>query len=881
MSSIPLLLLLIATVASAAEKKPSGSRSQNNAAPKPAATWDWEHAQVGPLDAGRGIYMQATSQVITPAGKSTVFFGRPTDLALDPAQKLVAVQHTHGLLLVDATSGAIVQNLPLPPEGPLSRILGGNGFHGITWEPDGNKVWLAGSFNGLHGASRQPNGGFAWSDAITLPGLAGIGDPPVPGGIAIDAATQRLYVTLSSNNTLGVVNLASKQLESQIPVGVAPYGVVLVRGRAFVSNWGGRHPATADDFTAESSGTDTVIDPRTGVASTGTVSVIDLAKGVAIKEIEVGLHPSGMALAADGKTIYVANANSDSVSAIDVEKAQVTATISTKPMSDLPAGSAPNALTVSTDGKTLYVANGGNNAIAVIDIATQKLEGLIPTGWYPSAVALSGQGLVVANLKGVGSRGTDFGFAPTVDTKRHGGHNVYDLSGTISIIPTPTPEELKNYTLQVAANMRLPNLTAAGAASGEPKDEPKYVPVPMRPGERSLFKHVIYIIKENRSYDQMLGDLKDGNGDPSLTMFGADVTPNHHALAEEFVLLDNLYCNGTLSAEGHQWTDEGYATDYIEKNMGGFNRSYPSDGTDPIAYSPAGFIWDAALQHGLTLRMYSEFVKGQLGMEPHKSWQELYEAYKRNDHSTRFFQKTEMQSLMPYVDWNYPTFDLGVPDVYRGQELANEIHRFEQTGDLPNLMVVLLGNDHTSATQEGAPTPRAAVADNDLALGQIVEALSKSKFWKDTAIFVVEDDPQSGVDHVDGHRTVGFVASAYTRRHYHDKTFYNQNSILRTIELILGIDPLTQFDLAANPMLALFQPTPDLTPYVAKQNQIPLDEFNPKRAALNGAALRDAELSARMDFSVADGVDDNVLNLILWHATKGYDLPYPRSNERE
>jgi hypothetical protein len=240
-----------------------------------------------------------------------------------------------------------------------------------------------------------------------------------------------------------------------------------------------------------------------------------------------------------------------------------------------------------------------------------------------------------------------------------------------------------------------------------------------------------------------------------------------------------------------------------------------------------------------------------------------------------------VQSLLPYVDWGYPTFDLGVPDVYRGQELVNEIHRFEQNGDLPNLMVVLLGNDHTSGTQESAPTPRAAVADNDLALGQIVEGLSKSKFWKDTAIFVVEDDPQSGVDHVDGHRTVGFVVSAYTRRRYHDTTFYNQSSILRTIELILGIDPLTQFDLAANPMLVLFQAEPDLTPYVAKQNKIPLDEFNPKRSALNGAALHDAEVSARMDFSVADGVEDGVLNLILWHATKGYDLPYPRSNERE
>ena len=267
LSSIPLLLLLVATLASAAEKKASGSRLQN-AAPKPAEAWDWEHAQVGPLDASRGIYIQATSQVITPAGKSTVFFGRPTDLALDPAQMVAAVQNSHGLVFLDATSGAIIQSLALPPNKNFSHTLGGNGFHGITWEADGNKVWLTDSFNGLHGARRQPNGGFAWSDSITLPGPAGMEDPSVPGGIAIDTANQRLYVTMSCNNALGVVNLASKKLEAQIPVGVAPYGVALVGGRAFVSNWGGRHPATGDDFTAESAGTETVIDPRTGVAST-------------------------------------------------------------------------------------------------------------------------------------------------------------------------------------------------------------------------------------------------------------------------------------------------------------------------------------------------------------------------------------------------------------------------------------------------------------------------------------------------------------------------------------------------------------------------------------------------------------------------------------
>jgi YVTN family beta-propeller protein len=831
---------------------------------------DWQHVHVGPQR--DGTYVAATSQIITPAGKTVTFFGRPTDLALDPSESLLAVKNSHGLLFIDAVSGAVRQELRLPNPGfDSSPHLGGNGFHGIAWEKSGQKVWTTDAYGTLHGAARRQGGTFAWSNRIPLPGPAGAKDPSAPGGIALDEAKQLLYVTLSRKNSLGIVNLATNSLEAEIPVGIAPYEVLLQGERAFVTNWGGRQPVDVD-FTGPTSGSEAVVDPASGVASSGTVTVIDLSRRRVIREVNVELHPSGMALSRDGKRLFVANANSDTVSVLDTATLENVGTLSLKPQSDLPLGSAPNALAVSPDGLLLYVANGGNNAVAVLEIATGKPQGWIPVGWYPDAVAASRSGrLYIANLKGLGSRSSDFGMAPDVKIDRHSGYNVYDYLGTVSIVEPPDDFTLREATARFFEGLRS-LMPEHGSAAGPVKE----VPVPLHPGETSVFKHVLYIIKENHTYDEILGDLARGNGDPSLTVFGAKITPNHHALASEFVLLDNLYCNGVLSADGHQWTDEGDVTDYIEKSMGGYARSYPADGTDALAYASSGFLWDEVLRRGLSLRVYGEFVKSLvMTAPPNATWNDFYADYLHGTSTVRFFQKTELHTLGPYLDWNYPAFSLRIPDVYRAREFIRELRGFEEKGNLPSLSVIQLGNDHTSGTDEGLPTPRAAVADNDLALGQIVEAVSRSRYWRDTVIFVVEDDPQHGLDHVDGHRTVAFVISAYTRRGSVDSTFYNQNSILRTIELILGLNPMTQFDLAANPILESFQPVPDLAPYAAKRNEVPLEELNPKESSLAGRQREDARLSRTMDFDEPDRVDDELLKQIIWRSVKGYDTPYP------
>ena len=399
------------------------------------------------------------------------------------------------------------------------------------------------------------------------------------------------------------------------------------------------------------------------------------------------------------------------------------------------------------------------------------------------------------------------------------------------------------------------------------------VPVPVLPGQKSVFEHVVYIIKENRTYDQVLGDMPQGNGDTALVMFGRKVSPNHHALAEQFALLDNFYCSGVLSADGHQWTDEAYVTDYLEKSFGDFPRSYPYDGDDPLAYSPAGFLWDNALQHGLTFRNYGEFVGARI--EPDGTFKEIWQDYKAGTHRIKIRAKVQLPSLAPYTCPDYIGFPNRVSDQYRADVFIRELRRFEQTDSFPNLIIMLLPNDHTSGTRPGMPTPRAAVADNDLALGRIVEAISHSKFWATTCIFVTEDDPQAGLDHVDSHRTVGYVISPYTKRGEVISVYYSQISMFRTIENILGLPPLNRFDLTAAPMTDCFTNQPDLTPYKALPANIPLDRINPSLKDLSGDALFWARKSLEQDLDDVDRIDEDTFNRILWHAVKGYDRPYP------
>ncbi len=856
---------------------------------------------VGPL--GDGTYIVPTNQLIDPAGNTVDFPGRPVAVVRHPSDGLLAVKNKADVLLLDADTLAIRQTMPYPRDG-------GN-YCGLVFSADGTSFWVATSKRYLHRAARQADGTYTWDLEIEMAGPGGKGDP-APGGLALDEKRGLVYVCLSRNNSIAIVDIAAKKVVEEIPVGVAPFDIKITRDFAFVTNWGGDHPAEGA-ATSLTSGTPVSVDKR-GIANTGSVSVIQLqqlatikmkdgtsaavvaemdnhvtpmndAKGWTQFSVNVGLHPSGMAFSPDGKRLYVANANSDTVSVLDTsvvrpDATTVVATWIAKPKATLPFGSAPNALTVSTDGQTLYAALGGNNCIAVMETSQGAVQGLIPTGWYPGGVALDAERstLYVANTKGIGSRQKEFEALAKRLSKYQGGHippgeyyNSHSHRGSVSAIPLPDDATLDDYTYRVATNMRLPQIEMA---LSEKKARQRTVPLPERPGEVSPFKHVFYIIKENRTYDQIFGDLPQGNGEPSLCHFGREVTPNHHALAEEFVLLDNFYCNGVLSADGHQWVAEGYVTDYLEKSFGGFTRSYPYDGDDAMAYASSGFIWDQVLAKGLTFRNYGEMVQAKITPND-ATWTQIYEQYKSGGDAIKIEATAEIPTLQEHLCPGFIGFPGKVQDVYRAKVFLDEFAAFEKNGNLPNFTMMLLPNDHTVGTREGYPTPRATVADNDLALGQIVDAISHSSYWPESVIFVVEDDPQAGLDSVDGHRTVALCISPYTKRGKVVSTHYNQSSMLRSMELILGLDPVNQLTLAALPMTDCFNNSPDLTPYVVKPNNIPLDEMNPPVSATRGLQRYYAKQSMKMPLDDIDEADEGLFNRLLWHAVKGYDVPYP------
>src|SRR5262249_726526 len=430
--------------------------------------------------------------------------------------------------------------------------------------------------------------------------------------------------------------------------------------------------------------------------------------------------------------------------------------------------------------------------------------------------------------------------------------------------------EVARYTKEVNANTRL---AYSLAGLDRPRKDVKPVPVPQRHGEPSVFKHVIYVIKENRTYDQVFGDIKEGNGDPKLVMFGEPVTPNHHALARQFTLFDNFYCSGVLSADGHTWVNEAYVTDYLDRSFVRFTRSSPDDGSDPLAYSPTGFLWDNALAHKKTFRNYGEYVRSAYAKGA--SWKQAYADFKCGTSKLKFTVTANIKMLAPYTHPRCPWFPLIHPDVYRARLFIEDLKAYEKKGELPNLIYLTLPCDHTNRTNPGSPTPRAMVGDNDLALGQVVEAVSKSKFWPRTCILVVEDDPQNGFDHVDGHRTVALVISPYTKRKFVDHTNYNQTGMVKTIELLLGLPPMNQLDLSATPMRQCFEIKAEMTPYVAVPNKIPLDEMNPQLKSLKGKALYWAKKSLELDLDDGDKADEDTLNRILWHSVRGYDTRYP------
>jgi YVTN family beta-propeller protein len=794
-------------------------------------------------------------QLIQPAGDTLTFSGRAIDLALSPDVKSLFVKYDQGVLVVDPETWKVRQQV---------GIGEGSSIHGIAVRRDGRHVYVTGNYNTLWDGDISAAGTLTFTRKATLLGKGGSGYSN-PCGVALSPDEKTALVCLSLKNTLALVDLESDKLLREIPVGIAPYDVVVSPDgqRAYVSNWGGRPPGKTDR-TADSYGTPVLVDKH-GAALSGTVSVIDLKQNREIREIATGLHPSGLALTADGRTLYVANANSDTISVIDTENLRVTETVSVRPDPALPFGSQPNALALSQDGRTLYVANGGNNALAVVALrgdsrTNSVVTGFIPTGWFPGAVATDGKRLYIANVKGYGSR------------SGRGNGRQWDVSwalGSVGRVSIPTEAQLTNYTANALANARVPEALHAWERAQTGK---KPVPVPERLGEPSVFEHVVYIVKENRTYDQLLGDLPKANGDSNLCVFGRAVTPNHHHLAEQFVTLDNFYCNGVISADGHRWATEGNVMANLEKAIFGLKRG-DGVGADPLYFSSSGFIWDDVLLHGLSFRNYGEMGKGSSSTTRIGPQRNTTRDMLDNPDAYQLFYapSSPVDVLKTYSSPRYPGWELNIPDVLRARVFLQELRESERSGHWPNFIFVHLPNDHAG----GNPTPRAQVADNDLALGQIIQGISTSKFWPKTCIFVTEDDPQSGFDHVDGHRSICLVVSPYTKRHQVISQFCNQTGVLHTLELMLGIPPMNQMDALAPVMYGCFTNAPDLSPYTALPNQIPLDEMQRPVAQLHGKELYWAKQLAAMRFTEPDLNDDNLLNRIIWHSVKGVDAPYP------
>ncbi len=845
--------------------------------------------------AGVNRFVTPANQILTPTGFQVELPGmRPQALALSPDGRiLLASGKTAEIVVIDPNTGGVIQRVALPSEkdvDPAPDAVSGNilepdkdgqvSFTGLIFSPRGDRVYLANVNGSVKVFSVDAQHKLAPLFTVPLPEVKAVDrKAEIPSGLTLSPDGRKLYVVLNLSNRLAEFDAETGKLLRTWDVGVAPYDVLLHGTKAYVSNWGGRRPATNSITGPAGRGTLVRVDPVRHIANEGSVSIIDLKAKQPVKELLVGLHSSAMTLSPNGRYLVVANAASDTLSVIDTGLEKVVETIWTKRNAAELFGAAPNALAFDRSGERLYVCNGSQNAVAVIDFepGESRLIGLIPVGWYPGAIVhdRTRHSLYVANIKGIGS-------TKKLEVGEPAKFRSGQYFGTLSLLPVPSKKQLVNYTRTALVNMRHGAIRAARmpARSGQPAR-----PVPERTGEPSVFKHVVYIIKENRTYDQVFGALKEGNGDPSLCIFGEEITPNQHKMVRDFVLLDNTYCSGILSADGHQWADAGITTDYMEKSFAGFPRSYP-DGmedsdVDAIAYSPAGFIWDNVLAHGKTMRDYGEFAITE------KSWKDKSKKDKLTflDHYREFVDGTTnihissrpaIESLRGHLNTNTVGWDMDIPDVFRAAEFIKDLREFEAKGEMPNFILICLPNDHTSGTKAGAPTPAAQVADNDLAFGQIVEALSKSRFWKETCIFAIEDDPQAGWDHVSGYRTTGYVVSPYTKRGKVVSTQYNQTSLLRTMELILGLPPMNQLDASATPMFDCFTDKPNFTPFTAVTNNVPLDQMNPDPKKISDLLLRkNAYTSARLPLELPDKCPEDQFNRILWHAMKGSQAPYP------
>jgi YVTN family beta-propeller protein len=664
-------------------------------------------------------------------------------------------------------------------------------------------------------------------------------------GLFLDDSAGKLYCLDINAGSLKVLDLKTEKESEPISLGGRPYDII--RNRAgtqfYVSDWAGRQ-----------------------------LLILDAKELRVVNKIGVGEHPNQMALHPKDDRLFVACASTNSVSVIDTKRGVVIETIYTALFPQAPEGSTPCAVAVSPDGETLYVANADNNCVAVIDVKEHQrssVSGFIPTGWYPTSVAVTpdGKNILVGVGKGLQSKANPKYTEEQLkemekdEIKKAAGRILpfpyigTTMAGALSVVPVPKGKELDGLTAQVYKNCPYSDRLLSGT-----HDERKTA-IPTKVGDASPIKYVIYIIKENRTYDQVFGDLKKGNGDPSLVMFGEKITPNHHKLVEEFVLLDNLYCNGQVSRDGHPWSTMAYNTDYIGKDWHltySGRKGVDDDDEGHLSKGPGGYLWDACNRAGLSYRSYGEYGKRvSTGEGPVK-------------------MEARVPGLVGHIcpDYGIPKVrGARVRDTDNVEVFLKEYNDFVKNDKMPKFIVMSLGEDHTSGTQTGAFTPEACVASNDLALGQLVEAVSNGPLWKETAIFVIEDDAQNGPDHVDAHRTVGLVISPYCKRKHLDSTQYSTVSMIRTMELILGLPPLSQYDAAARPMYESFTEKADLTTFKHVAAQVDLNKKNEKNAY-------GRERSDKMDFTEYDRIDDFELNEILWRAVKGKDAPLPPAVRR-
>jgi YVTN family beta-propeller protein len=750
---------------------------------------------------------------LTPAGESMPLGDLPLNMVVSPSSKYLAVTN-------NGQGVQTIELIDIPAKKKVDSIVIARSWYGLTFSHDEKYLYASGGHDNIIIQYELQKQKLVLKDTIRLgaPWPNRIG----PAGIEVDSKRQRLYVVTREDRALYVIDLNTKKLLGKYGIDAEGYACKLSNNNRdlYISCWG-----------------------------CDKVLTFDLEKNTWKNAIHVGDNPNELMLTPDGKYLYVCNANDNSVSVIDVKQRKVIETLDAALFPDSPSGSTTNSLAYDARQKRLYIANADNNCLAVFDVSkpgSSTAMGYIPTGWYPTCVRLINKQLWVSNGKGFESKANPFGPSPLrkrEDVIHHGGitkkgnevqYIAALLTGTMSIINVPTAKELKTYTTEVYRNSPYSKYRG---------DTLRALP-PIKIGKESPVKHVFYIIKENRTYDQVLSDVKSGNGDTTLLLFGRKYTPNQHALVENFVLLDNFYVNSEVSADGHSWSMGAYATDYLEKtwpsSYGGRGGTYGGEGEREIANNKDGFIWNNCAKYGLTYRSYGEFVDGG---------------------------KANIPILADHFCASFASYDLEVRDTSRFYAWKKDFNELLKKNAVPAFNTVRFGNDHTEGVRLGRPTPYAHVADNDLAVGMFIETLSKSPIWNESVVFILEDDAQNGADHVDAHRSTAYIAGGYIKRKQVDHTLYTTASVLRTIELLLGMEPMTQYDAAATPMWSCFNTSPEPFSATVIMPKVSLDE---KNVAVNEWQKK----SEQFNFAKEDSNNDIEFNRVLWHGLKG-DVPFP------